>query len=274
MSKAILIVLDGLNHRVGTSAMGYMMHLTEKGYAGLYVVKSELPSMSRPLYETLMTGLPPVEHGVLSNQILRKSNRPNIFSLAREAGLTTGAAAYSWINELYNETPFDPMCHRIVCDEERSIQHGMFYYEDMYPDSHLFADGFHIHSRYNPDLLLIHSMNIDYAGHRFGSDSKEYRQAAIMADTLLSLVIPDWLARGFQLVITADHGMNRDGLHNGVDDEERLVPMWVIGDRFSKSAKADSLNQLALAPLICRLMNIAPSGNMRSELAETLLKPH
>lgn len=50
----------------------------------------------------------------------------------------------------------------------------MFYWEDTYPDSHIFQDGEFIRKTYAPDFMMYHPMNIDLAGHNFGADSKEY----------------------------------------------------------------------------------------------------
>ena len=58
------------------------------------------------------------------------------------------------------------------------------------------------------DYTLIHSMNIDDAGHKFGADSKEYVQAAVRVDAELSQYIWRWMSEGYQIVVTSDHGMN------------------------------------------------------------------
>ena len=57
-------------------------HLVEARLASLYKVIGELPSMSRPMYETIHTGLPVFEHGVVSNIVVRRSTKPNVFEAA------------------------------------------------------------------------------------------------------------------------------------------------------------------------------------------------
>jgi predicted AlkP superfamily pyrophosphatase or phosphodiesterase len=264
MNKVILVVLDGLNYETARSRMGFMSHLVEMKKAQFYKVVSALPSMSRPLYETILTGTNPIEHGITNNNINRKSKEESIFSIAKKAGLKTGAAAYHWVSELYNKSPFNYIEDRIQNDPTNNIQNGMFYYDDTYPDSHLFLDAEYIRKTYDPDFLLIHPMNIDLAGHLYSSDSKEYRKKAIDADTILSNHIPTWIEEGYHIIVTADHGMNKDNAHGGIEDDERHVPMWTIGESFVDTT-CEEVNQLIIAPTICNILDIEPSEKMIKE---------
>lgn len=105
--KTILVLLDGLNYRVAHDAMGYLQAECAAGRGRLYLLESELPSLSRPLYECILTGVTPVESGVVHNHVSRLSHQQSVFHYARAARLTTAAAAYHWFSELYNRTPFD-----------------------------------------------------------------------------------------------------------------------------------------------------------------------
>ena len=92
MGKVILVLSDGLRYDAAVAGMGFLGHLVETRQASLYQVQGELPSMSRPMYETIHTGLVASEHGIVSNSITRRSNKPNIFELASKAGRITAAA--------------------------------------------------------------------------------------------------------------------------------------------------------------------------------------
>jgi hypothetical protein len=85
------------------------------------------------MYEIVHTALPVMEHGVVSNHVVRRSTQPNVFQSAAEAAKTTAAAAYYWFSELYNRAPCDPIDDREVDDPALLIQHGRFYTEDSYP---------------------------------------------------------------------------------------------------------------------------------------------
>ena len=112
LNKVIMVLLDGLQDEVATKHMGYMTHLVEQGKAAKYRVESQLPSVSRPLYELLLTGVSPNESGITSNDVIRLSKEISIFHLLQENKLTSAAAAYYFFSELYNAVPYDPIEHR------------------------------------------------------------------------------------------------------------------------------------------------------------------
>ncbi len=263
-NKVILIVLDGLNYQVGRDCMGFTQGLCEQGLARLYKMQCELPSMSRPLYECILTGVVPAHSGIVHNHITRRSTQQSIFSLSRAAGKRTAAAAYHWFSELYNRTPWDAIRDRYTHDESQLIQHGLFYCVDSYPDCHLFNDAEHLRQQHDPDFLLVHPMNIDDAGHRAGVDSAHYRNTTRHTDMALSEYLPIWMAAGYQILITSDHGMNTDKSHGGLLAEEREVPLWVIGDQFSFGA-TDPL-QTELCGTVCQLLNVPHDKPLCREL--------
>lgn len=253
-NKVILVVLDGLNYHIAQTCLGYVNGLVEDQQASLYKIESELPSLSRPLYECILTGVKPVHSGITHNGVCRLSKETSVFSLAREAGLTTAAAAYHWMSELYNRAPYQPRRDRVTQDESLNIQYGLFYQWDHYPDEALFQDADSLLNRYNPDFLLIHPMNIDDAGHKFGLDSRQYRNRARCVDMILSEFLPDWLSEGYQILITSDHGMNNDLSHGGSLPEEREVPLFVAGHRFSHLPV--KVKQTEICGLVCQLLGI------------------
>ncbi|WZL73986.1 alkaline phosphatase family protein [Clostridiaceae bacterium 35-E11] len=261
MNKVILILLDALNYETAKNRMGFMNHLVETKHAQFYRVKGCLPSLSRPMYETILTGTNPIEHGIFNNFINRRSKEESIFHLATNKGLKTGAAAYYWISELYNESPFDIIDHRIQNDVSKNIQHGIFYYEDEYPDSHTFSDGEYIRRTYDPDFLLIHPMNIDLAGHKTSCDAPAYMEAVYKVDIILSNYIPQWIKQGYHIIVTADHGMNEIGTHGATGDTERMVPLFTIGEKF-QDCNVETVDQRIIAPTICRLLDIKWSKKM------------
>lgn len=251
--KVILVVLDGLSYSVAAHAMGHLHAWCEAGRGTFYSLSCELPALSRPLYETILTGVRPIDSGIVHNGVVRLSHLKSVFHLAREAGLTTAAAAYHWVSELYNRAPFEAARDRFTDDESLPIQHGLFYWQDHYPDSHLFADADVLRERYAADFLLVHPMNIDDAGHTYGGDTSQYRNAARMADIALAEYLQRWYDAGYQILVTADHGMNADRSHNGLLSEERDVPLFVFGDAFSLSTAAQP-RQTELCGTICQIL--------------------
>jgi predicted AlkP superfamily pyrophosphatase or phosphodiesterase len=265
MGKVVLILCDALRDDVARQQMGYLEHLVEQQAANHYTVKAGLPTLSRPLYETIHTGAPAVEHGITSNVIRRRSTHPNIFQLARDNNKATAAAAYYWYSELYVRTPYDLVMDCEVDDDSQLIQHGRFYHEDDYPDIELFAAGGMLLQRYSPDYLLLHPMGLDHAGHLYGGDSSQYRNQAILQDQILANFIP--LARmvGYTVLVTGDHGMNADKQHNGTSPDVRHVPLYVIpADGKMRGATDETISQLQIAPTICNLLDIPIPETMKT----------
>jgi len=257
LNKVILVLSDGLRYDTAVAGMGYLGHLVEAKLASLYKVTGELPSLSRPIYETIHTGLPVSVHGIVSNQVVRGSTKPNIFRSAHAVGKTTAAAAYYWFSELYNRSPFDPIEDREVDDDSLSIQHGRFYTQDEFPDIDLFATAGMLVRRFNPDYLLVHPMGMDYTGETHGADSSEYRKHAIRQDRWLAPYLVDWMERGYQILVMADHGMNADGLHGGTTPDVRKVPLYFIRPGLAGTGdKPVAVSQLQIAPTICKLLGL------------------
>lgn len=265
MAKAILVVLDGLNYDSASVNMGYLNALCRENMGSLYALHCELPSMSRPLYECLLSGVKPALSGIVNNA-LSFSRQESIFDLLKKAGLKAGAAAYHWIFELYNRQEFKIATHRHLEDENLALSYGHFYCEDDYLDSHLFADGEHLRKKYDLDFTLFHSMNIDDAGHKFGSNSHQYENKTKNADNLLSHYLPTWLKEGYNVLITSDHGMNVAKSHGGLSPCETLVPLFLFGAVFSHAKAA--VKQDEICGTICEILKI----KHKKKYNKTLLK--
>lgn len=265
MEKVILILCDGLRYDTAIDGMGYLGHLVETKQANLYKVIGELPSMSRPVYETIHTGLPAKEHGIVANHVVRTSTRPNIFSLAQKAGKVTAASAYSWFSELYNCVPYNYVLDKEVDDNSLPIQHGRFYTEDDTPDIETFTFGAMLAHKFSPDYLLIHLMGMDFIGETYGSDSSQYRNHAIHQDAMMAPSIETWRSMGYQIIVTSDHGMNKDKAHGGTTFELREVPFYYINsEEKQKGETKETHSQLQIAPTICKLIGLPIPETMKS----------
>jgi hypothetical protein len=70
------------------------------------------------------------------------------------------------------------------------------------------------------------------------------------------------MTEGYEIIVTADHGMNRDGNHGGSGDDERDVPLFCIGKRFEPGFHDEVIAQLGMAPLVCEMLGVPPSEVM------------
>jgi predicted AlkP superfamily pyrophosphatase or phosphodiesterase len=265
MAKVVLVVCDGLRDDTAREQMGYLWHLVETRLATRYTVIAELPTMSRPLYETICTGTPVSTHGVTSNLVVRRSTMPNLFEQAVKHKRTTAAAAYYWFSELYIRAPYDFIVDRETDDPQQIIQHGRFYFDDPTPDREVFAMGAHLIHRFVPDFVLIHPMGMDHMGETHGSDSPEYRNNAIFQDVILATLIPQWKQAGYTVLVTADHGITNDHMHGGILPGNRNVPLYILTPQGKgRGAIAAPAAQLQLAPTVCKLLGVPIPATMKS----------
>jgi len=264
MSKVILVLSDALRYDVAKDNMGFLCHLAESKIASLYKVTGELPSMSRPMYETVHTGVSSSVHGIVANSVARRSKMPNVFQVAKESGKVTAAAAYYWVSELYNRSPYDRIDDKEVDDVSLNIQHGRFYTEDEYPDVELFASAGMLVRRFSPDYLLLHPMGMDYHGETYGSDAKEYRNHAIRQDAWLAPFIQEWMDLDYTILVTGDHGINKDGAHGGSTPEQREVPLFVIqpgGE--GRGETGEVIFQRQIAPTVLKFLDLPIPETMK-----------
>lgn len=264
--KAILVMSDALRFDTAVDGMGFLGHLVENKMATLYKIHGELPSMSRPMYETIHTGLPVIEHGIVSNYVVRLSQKPHIFQVVKEAGRVTAAAAYFWISELYQRVPYDPINDREVDDPTATIQHGRFYMRDEYPDEELFLSAATLVRKFQPHYLLVHPMGMDYKGETHGADSAQYRKQAMRQDVLLANLIGEWLQAGYTILVTGDHGINNDKFHGGTTAEVRDVPLYLIDPSLQgKGWTGETVSHLQIAPTVLKLMGLPIPATMRAQ---------
>ena len=267
MNKTIFILLDACQYEAGSRNLGYLEHLIEAGLGAKYKVKGELPSLSRPMYATVLTGLPVSKHGIATNENTSKLTCDHIFSMCKANGGVTAAAAYDWQSELYNHGPFDPMKDRIQLNSGENIDHGIFYWNDYYPDQHLFGDAEFLRTTYSPDFMLIHPMAIDLNGHKFGSDTRQYEDAIGNVGHAIATLLPGWVEAGYNVVVSSDHGMNKYGMHGGNEDAQRDVPLYIISDQVEHGDFTEEyISQLYVAPLLSRLLGLEPAEQMLKDL--------
>lgn len=251
--KVILIILDGLNYQVAEHAMGYLLAECKAKKGHLRKIRSALPSLSRPLYETILTGKTAVESGITHNNVVRLSTEKSIFHYAKELGKSGAAAASHWFSELYNHAPFEPIDWRFVVNPDLTIPYGIFYFDWNYPDSHTFADGEYLRTHYDPDFLLIHPMGIDHSGHQYGGESAQYRNSARAMDEIFAQYLPLWLQEDYQVIVTADHGTNNDKTSGGNTAEETDIPLFIFGDCHHQ-LQTQTIEQTDICSIICQLL--------------------
>ena len=99
-----------------------------------------------------------------------------------------------------------------------------------------------------------------------GADSAEYANAVAAVGHLIAARMPGWLQSGYQVVVTADHGMNNLGIHVGTEHAQRDVALYIFSDKVERGRfEKDYISQLNIAPMICRLLGISAAETMKQK---------
>ena len=105
---------------------------------------------------------------------------------------------------------------------------------------------------------------MDYHGETYGSDSSEYRNQAIKQDAILAPLILEWREREYTILITGDHGINKDGAHGGTTPEQREVPLFVIEPNAKgKGDTNETVSHLQIAPTVLKLLDVPIPQSMK-----------
>ena len=270
--RVILVIMDGVGFETAVAQCGFLEGMAEIGQARRWRMRAALPTRSAPLYETLHTGLAPAEHGIVANEMLRPSQRPNVFHEIRAAGGRTAAVAHAWYFTLYNGRPYDLLADVEIDDETAAgIQHGRFYSQEGYgrvnscapAEIDLCAQLTLLLRRHDPHYGLLHTCSADTLGHTFTAASAEYRAQTWRIDNALARALPIWRELGYEVFVTADHGMNADGHHGGTTAIERDVPFYYFGAA-SGPDHCGVLDQLSVAPTILARIGVPIPESMRA----------
>lgn len=175
------------------------------------------PSKTFPNHWTLVTGLYPEHHGIVANSFY-DPDRDARFKAGEEASVRDGAwwaGEPIWItaekNGILAAPFFWPGCEAPI--QGRLARYVVPFQDDM-PNSERIdrvLGYLKLPEAERPGLLTLYFSLVDNAGHDFGPDSEELRQAVETADSLVGKLIAGLedvdLADRVDLLITADHGM-------------------------------------------------------------------
>ena len=180
-------------------------------------------SVTLPSHTSMVTGVPPDEHGIEWNYDLPLKQpiypyRPTIMELATRAGLSTAMIAA--------KSKFATL------NKPGTIQHVFVPPgpDATVDDDTVEANAERIIGQFKPNLTLVHFAGADSAGHSKGWGSKQQIAAIESIDRQLSRLVATLERTGMgastTFIISADHG--GAGLSHGSDDvRSRQIP-WII----------------------------------------------
>jgi predicted AlkP superfamily pyrophosphatase or phosphodiesterase len=271
-SKLLLIILDGVPWRNWRRLFGNLEGWVQSGEARVWRMRSVLPSTSACCYASIHTGVAPQEHGIRSNEVRFKVERPDLFSEISAAGGKTGAVTHSYWSEFFNRYPFDLVRDMEYDEPGGPITHGRFHTMTGYnarnqmtpSDVDLFATLTMLAERFGIDYGILHTCTLDSMGHRFGHDCIEMDHACYAMDGMLAAFLPRWREAGYEVIVTADHGQTDRGHHGGHEDLQQDFALYYFGP--GKGPEEDVLlDQLQLAPTILKRLGVKAPATMKAK---------
>ena len=178
------------------------------------VITSVMPSITPVNFATMLTGASPTIHGIRNRE--QPLRLETIFDVLRETGMVSATAARA---KSSNGILISPHADRPGVAA-----------------SNLDSEVTEIACRMIDDdvnLLWVQLLDIDDAGHAHGPHSPEGAEAAGRADANLRIILDAARAKGYSIMVLADHGQhpssdgNYKGVHGTDMPEDLNVPfLW------------------------------------------------
>lgn len=239
--RLLLISVDGLSPKSLTDSSLELTHLRRLQQSGAWAegVQGVFPTRTYPVHTSLMTGVPPRLHGILTNKVFDPEGQsseawhwyaaeiriPNLLSRAYEAGLTTVAVGWpvtvgleldALVPEFWRSGSKHPSDLHLL---EALSTPGLFRELEearraklRYPvsDRDRTDLALYLLRTRKPHLVALHWIEHDSAQHSHGPGSPEARQSLEALDRELGRVLDALkevgLDRETLVVIVSDHG--------------------------------------------------------------------
>jgi len=263
--RVLLIGIDGCRRDVMQQVTqdGSAPHLAKiamEGHAcwnmeagGQIIGTLNQPTISGPGWSTLFTGVFASKHGVLGNGDKFTAGHfqqfPHCFRYLREAKPQAWLGSIvgdTWpeVNtiliagsgeSLANDTTVVP--HEIVMDGDKTRKLN---------DANVAKEAVRCLSQENPDVLFLHFLDVDHAGHQFGFSTtipqyvSTLRQLDIHIGTVMAAMHarPQFKDESWLVIVMTDHG-GLERKHGGQSPEERQIFAFFNSPGFRPAAEME-----------------------------------
>ena len=222
----VMLSLDGFRHDYLEQHPEQSKNLKRMADSGLQVagLTPGFPSSTFPNHYSIVTGLYPGRHGIIGNSFFDRSRNATyrlgnrdavedgswyggepLWVAAEKAGLRS--ASFFWVGSEADVQGIRPTYYKIY---DGGVPNGARVSQVL--------DWLALPLGERPNLVTLYFSLVDTAGHRYGPNSKEVRQAIASADKQVGRLL-DGLAKiqhPVYLLITSDHGMH------GVDASQTI----------------------------------------------------
>ena len=269
VSKVYIILVDGLRYDKVMPNMENAVRLIYDKKACLLKARFDGPSNSRPGYARIFTGSPNNINKIWRNDQKSLCTVPSIFEIAKKNNLKTACSSYFWVGQLFNK---DYVTDKLNADTSQSIQYTYLYSNEKEKDSKVFDMAANIIRDHNPNICLIHPMEVDISGHRYGSISTAYDKSVSNTDILIEEFLKSVDLKDTLVMIISDHGHRDGGGHGGKSSSEVDVPIILIGDMVKGGIYDIVVSQEDIAPTICAVLDIPFSDYMTGTIIDFPIK--
>ncbi|MFC3809258.1 alkaline phosphatase family protein [Lacihabitans lacunae] len=211
----IIVSIDGFRYDYAEKfGAENILDIAKEGSSASRLIPS-FPSKTFPNHYTLVTGLYPQNHGIVSNSFYDKTINDTysigkresvengswyggtpIWNLAQQQGLV--AASYFWVGSEANINGLHPRYYYPylkVSPIEYRVQRVKQWLE--------------LPEKIRPHMITMYYSDVDDKGHAFGPESEENKEAVLKIDKQIGELRAAIKASGLPitLIVTADHGM-------------------------------------------------------------------
>lgn len=169
------------------------------------------PTLSRPFYHLLFTGVPPHTSGVRTNRFADRARHESVLDRVREAGghVIILAEDLDWMRRMHGRSGdggSDDATSIALEGVDEAVRR--------------------LREARAPSLLVVHVTSTDHTAHAEGISSAAHRAALARADAIVARLAREELT----LVVLSDHGHLSSGGHGGPEREVARAPL-VVRDR-------------------------------------------
>jgi hypothetical protein len=269
--RVVLVIVDGLG--ADEARLPFLDELREHG-AGT-TARVPYPTISRPNYVTILTGVPPRDSGVRANRVYVSVAVDTVMDRVQHAGLhvatasdygvlpslfvrhATSLAGIAWLEHDTHVTPPPPVTWP-VDDARRVGSLG----ELAGTIAELAAT--------DAAFIAVLVLDVDRAGHASGVGDT-YRHAALAVDRMLRAGFTGIDLARDTVIVTADHGHVTPGGHGGDEPEVSNVPLVLAGKGIVPGAVAREARLIDVAPTIAALLGVPAPGHAEGRALVELL---
>lgn len=211
--RVVYVIVDGMREDVSRK-MPSLNALRNGGFDA--VVRTGQPSLSFPTWTTLVSGAPQRISGVTTNWFEERVPVETLFDVAIRQGKRVAISA--------------PTDFELLFGVKRSPYVFLRDWEEgTYMTAGIVDNAIRLAEESSASLIVVHSPDIDEAGHASGGASKEYLDTAMKVDADLARLVSALQDGRTVFVVAADHGHIDTGGHAGWEDVVTQVPLVLGG---------------------------------------------